>query len=239
LETVVTPRILAIIAWIVIGFAGGAVIFGELGPLFGFRHMEGSSAIFAVMVGAPLGILAGVVFAVSMLRRFKDDAAKTKRFANYSLLGIVAIVLGGVVFEMIRSRNDLEGVRISFQVRFPPGMTPPAKAEDIKAELRTPARTITPYNYYTSIDRQNGRPYVYNGFDIYSVAPKRVLALRFGDGPTYLFTLRVDPRPKAMKENFSEWYPVDEVDDNLPGKAPRAPLPGERREIRHGVSGGE
>jgi len=236
----VTAKIIAVIAWIVIGLAAGAVIFTEIGPLFGFRNMEGSSAIFGVFVGAPIGVLAGVVFAVSMLRKFKGDEARQKRFATFSLLGIVAIVLGGVAFEMIRTRDHLSGVSIGFQVRFPPGMTPPTERTSLKAEIRTPDGNLRSRNYYgADIDPGNGRPYVYDSFDVYRVASKRVVALRIGDGPTYLFTLRIDPRPKKMNEYFSDWYPVDQVDDNVPGKAPRAPLPGERLEIRHGISGGE
>jgi hypothetical protein len=234
-----TVRILAIIAWIVIGCVAGVVVVGELGQLSGVRQQEGNLAYFAVTFGAPLGIAAGVLFAIWMLRRFKDSETRQKRFVGFSFLGIIAVVIGGVAFEKIRTRDDIH-VGIGIQVRFPPGMTPPTERATIKAELRTPNGAVKSNNYYgAEIDPGNGRPYVYDSYDLYRAVPKRVVALRIGDGPTYLFTLRIEPRPKKQYVNFSDWYPVDEIDDNSPGKAPRAPLPGERLEIRHTVSGGE
>lgn len=46
---------LIVLVWGVIGLVGGMVIATEIGPLFGFRDMEGSSAIFGVFTGAPSG----------------------------------------------------------------------------------------------------------------------------------------------------------------------------------------
>lgn len=233
-------RILAIIVWVVVGGLAGGFLLTELGPLFGFSHREGNSAYFGLIAGTPIGIAAGVLFAVWMLRKFKGSEAAQKKFVGFSVLGVAAVVMGAVAVETVRTRDHLDGVSVGIQIRFPPGMTPPAERSALKAEIRTPDGIIKSKNYYgAEIDPGNGRPYVYDGFDVYRVAPKRVVAFRIADGPTYLFTLRIEPRPKKQLANFSDWYPVDEIDDNVPGKAPRAPLPNERLEIRHSVLGGQ
>ncbi len=99
---------LIVALWSIIGMAAGAVIFGELGPLFGFRNMEGSSAIFGAFAGAPLGLICGGFFGYRMAKGFGADAAKRKRLLLLTLGGIAALIAGGVIFETIRTRDYID-----------------------------------------------------------------------------------------------------------------------------------
>ena len=45
--------------------------------------------------------------------------------------------------------------------------------------------------------------------------------------------MQLPPRPESDPDRMSNWHGPDEVDDKTRGKPPRAPLPGEKLEIRY------
>lgn len=99
---------LIVALWSIIGMVAGSVILAELGPLFGVRHMEGSSAIFGAIVGAPLGLIGGGIFGYRMSKGYGEDIAKRKRFFLITLGGIAALIAGGVIFETIRTSDYID-----------------------------------------------------------------------------------------------------------------------------------
>jgi hypothetical protein len=80
--------------------------------------------------------------------------------------------------------------------------------------------------------REQGRALVYGHCYLKLVAPKRELHVRFAEGPTHVFRLRLTPRPEGWP--FTAWYPVDAMKDT-PDGATRPPRPEEVIEIRLGA----
>ncbi len=67
------------------------------------------------------------------------DTQRRRRFLLASLGGIAALVVGGVVFEMIRTRDDITSsggaMWLNAQIRLPPGVAAPDKDKKIVLEL--------------------------------------------------------------------------------------------------------
>ena len=127
---------LIVALWSIIGMVTGAVILGELGPLFGFRNMEGSSAIFGAFAGAPLGLICGAFFGYRMSAGYGADIAKRKRFFLITLGGVAALIAGGFVFELIRTSDYIDtsnqsAMFLNAQIRLPPGVAAPDKSNRI------------------------------------------------------------------------------------------------------------
>jgi MFS family permease len=201
----------------IIGMVTGSVILGELGPLFGFRNMEGSSAIFGVFVGAPLGLVCGGFFGYRMAKGFGEDAAKRKRFFLLTLGGIAALIAGGVIFETIRTSDYIDtqyqsAMWLNAQIRLPPGVAAPAKDKKIVMELRSDKETrkSSPYSE-PDWKITNGRAQAYASVEVYRATDKRTLAVTIGGGPTYLFNLKVPARPKKYSYE-GDWQKPDGVE---------------------------
>lgn len=208
---------LIVLVWGVIGLVGGMVIATELGPLFGVRHMEGSSAIFGVFTGAPLGLAAGAFFGFRRSRSYGDDARKRRRFLLASLGGIAALVAGGVVFELIRTRDYIDtsnqsAMSLNAQIRLPPGTAAPDKDKKIVLELRSDKETrkSSPYGV-PDWTLKDGHAQAYANVEIYRATDKRTLAVTIGNGPTYLFRLKAPARPKTYSYE-GDWQKPDAVE---------------------------
>lgn len=160
----------------IIGMAAGVVIATELGPLFGFRNIEGSSAIFGVFTGVPLGLICGVFFGYRMSAHYRDDIAKRKRLFLITLSGIAALIASGFIFEMVRTSDYIDTSNqsvmwINAQIRLPPGVAAPDKDKTIVIELRSDKET------------RKSSPYS---------APDWI------DGPVYLFKLKAPARRRNI-----------------------------------------
>ncbi len=81
------------------------------------------------------------------------------------------------------------------------------------------------------VRREGDREVIQGHFWVNKAAPKRIVAFRLGDGPTYLFTMRLRPRPAADGVLRNTWHGPDSVEDNA--GSTRAPSPGETIEIRY------
>ncbi|MBQ8102232.1 MAG: hypothetical protein IJ127_04895 [Afipia sp.] len=213
---------LIVALWSIIGMAAGSVIFGELGPLFGFRHMEGSSAIFGVFVGAPLGLIGGGLFGYRVSKGYGEDIAKRKRFFLITLGGIAALIAGGVIFEMIRTSDYIDtsnqsAMWLNAQIRLPPGVAAPDKSKKIVMELRSDKETrkSSPYSE-PDWKLTDGRMQAYSSVEIYRATDNRTLAVTIGDGPTYLFKLKVPARPKIYSYE-GDWQKPDAVEGAASG----------------------
>jgi hypothetical protein len=154
-----------------------------------------------------------------------------------------AVVLGSVAFEQYREsqrnpadptmiRPDGYGVSLIYEIRLPPGVSAPANLGRL-IELRTPDE-IKAADSASVVRKENGDRAVIQGhFRVYKVAPKRVVALRLGDGPTYLFTMQLPPRPRSDGSLRNNWHGPDSVEDKA---GTRAPLSNEAIEIRYTAS---
>ncbi len=213
---------LIVAVWSVIGLVGGMVIAAELAPLFGVRDMEGSSAIFGVFTGAPLGLIAGAWFGYRMAKGYGEDAAKRRRFLLASLAGIAMLVAGGVVFEMIRTRDYIDtsnqsAMWLNAQIRLPLGVAAPGKDKKIVMELRSDKETrkSSPYSE-PDWKFTDGRAQAYASVEVYRATDRRTLAVTIGDGPTYLFNLKVSARPKKYSYE-GDWQKPDGVEGAASG----------------------
>ncbi|TXJ32608.1 MAG: hypothetical protein E6Q28_01225 [Afipia sp.] len=213
---------LIVALWSIIGMAAGAVILGELGPLFGFRNMEGSSAIFGAFAGAPLGLICGGFFGYRMSKGFGEDIAKRKRFFLITLGGIAALIAGGFIVETIRTRDYIDtsnqgAMFLNAQIRLPPGVTAPDKSKKIVMELRSDKETrkSSPYSE-PDWKLTDGRMQATSSVEVYRATDNRTLAVTIGDGPTYVFNLKIPARPK--KYSFEgDWQKPDGVEGAASG----------------------
>lgn len=212
---------LIVLVWGVIGLAVGMVTATELGPLFGFRHMEGSSAIFGVFTGAPLGLAAGAFFGFWRSRGYGGDAQRRRRFLLASLGGIAVLVVCGVVFEMIRTRDDITSgggaMWLNAQIRLPPGTAAPGKDKAIVIELRSDKETrkSSPYGV-PDWTVKDGRAQATASVEVYRATDQRTLAVTIGDGPIYLFRLKAPARPKTYSYE-GDWQKADGVEGAASG----------------------
>lgn len=213
---------LIVALWSIIGMAAGAVIFGELGPLFGFRNMEGSSAIFGAFVGAPLGLICGGVFGYRMSKGYGEDIAKRKRFFLITLGGVAALIAGGFIVETIRTRDYIDtqsqgAMFLNAQIRLPPGVAAPGKDKKIVMELRSDkeTRTSSPYSE-PDWKLTDGRMQATSSVEVYRAADTRTLAVTIGDGPTYVFNLKVPARPKKYSYE-GDWQKPDGIEGATSG----------------------
>jgi len=207
---------LIVLVWGVIGMVTGAVILGELGPLFGFRNMEGSSAYFGLFAGAPLGLICGAFFGYRMSAGYGEDIAKRKRFFLITLGGTAALIAGGFIFEMIRTSDYIDtknqrAMWLNAQIRLPPGVAVPDKDKKIVMELRSDKETrkSSPYNV-PDWTIKDGHAQAYSSVEVFRATDKRTLAVTIGDGPTYLFKLKAPARSKTYSYE-GDWQKPDGV----------------------------
>lgn len=227
---------LLVILWTLIGFATAAVIGTELGPLFGFQNIEGSSAIFGVLFAGPMGAGLGGIAGFWLSQKLSGDLRRQKLAFGLPLLAIGVLALSGFLFESIRTWDRLDSYgdtySIGFQVRLPAGAPSPADVTigmELRSAKENPECSIHAYPHGLT---QQGDRYILSGRCVIRYAErKRILAMRIGGGANHLFTMRVAARPSAAV--YSEWFATDEIQDTAPGSKPRAPRPEERLEIRY------
>jgi hypothetical protein len=230
--------LLIVLLWALLGFVIGTTLGLAIAPLFGFPDMEGSPAIFAVLLAGPAGALAGVVAAVAILRRVPSGAKRT-RLAGITVAGIAGLMLIGWLATLLGGGGQLSqsASTIAFEIRLPPGMAAPKEKSDVEIRLRS-AKDNGKASLHDGLwRRQDGDRDVMRGvIEFFHVAKERTIAMRIGDGPTHLFKLRIPARPKSSPGLYEAWFPVDLVEDNMSGKGQRPPAAGEVSEIRYFVT---
>jgi hypothetical protein len=219
-EEVVGVKVALVIVWTIVGLVAGMFVFGELGPLFGYKDMEGESAYFAVMVGAPVGGLAGLFGAIAFARVHAGNRRRLAQGFIVPFAVAVAIPLGVYLYETIRTYDRLDSygnpVGIGFQVRLPEGMPSPAGAKvGIKLVSSKESPECDIYDAPYGLTEEDGRFILSGNCDLFYAVAERTLVVRIGDEPTYVYDVRVAARPQTG--TYSEWFPVDAVVDNGEG----------------------
>jgi phosphate/sulfate permease len=217
------------ILWMIIGAVAGLAIGDAIAPAFGFRHMEGMSAIFAVFFAAPVGAVGGAAFALWLARKY---AAQRRNIASYSLLAIVLAVTAGFVFEW--ATNDMldRPSNLVFEIRLPPG-APLPKWDAITGHLRSKGEDGSLIQAYGGggIGRDGDRPVLQGEVAIWRQTKDRVVTFRIGDGPVHLF--RIDHPAKPVETNaMTPWSRADLIEE---GKATRKPNESDAIEMRYRV----
>lgn len=226
-----------VLLWALLGCAAGVVLFGELSPLFGIRNMEGNAAYFGVLVGGPIGTIAGVIAGL-LLRPWLNADPRRKR---YAIVGSIAVLIGIPLsiwaYETWRTHDHLttrpNTWGLGYQVRLPAGEPTPA-GEKIGIELRSAKENFAcPVHDYPHGLTKQGEHFVISGnCPLFYAQSQRTILVRIGDRPTLIFNVRVKARPEAA--TYSDWFPVDEVYDNATGQK-RSPRPEEKYDIRYGA----
>jgi hypothetical protein len=207
---------LIVVVWGGIGLIAGLAIATELGPLFGWRRMEGMSAYFGLMFGAPPGLIAGAIFGYRMSRRFGEDTKRRVNFLFVTLLGVGAVIAGSVAFEAYRTRDDIisggGAMWLTCHVRLPEGMAAPANDTKVTLELRSDKemRRSSPYNV-AEWEMKDGRATMQNSVEVLRATTDRKAAVTIGDGPTYVFSVNAPARPKVYSYE-SAWMKPERVE---------------------------
>ncbi|MBI3699420.1 MAG: hypothetical protein HY242_03105 [Afipia sp.] len=205
--------VIIVIVWSVIGFIAGGMIATELGPLFGWRHMEGMSAYFGLLFGSPIGLIAGAVFGWRNAQHYGTDAKRRGNFLFLTLLGVGALVAAAFAFEAYRTRDDLEDTLwLTCYMRLPEGVSAPPKDTKSSLELRSAKETrrSSPYNV-PAWEMKDGRATAQNSVEVYRASADRKVAVTIEGGPTYVFKLDAPARPKRYSYE-GDWIKPDSVE---------------------------
>jgi hypothetical protein len=227
-----------IILAVVIGFAAGVALGMAIGPVFGFPRTEGSSAIFGVLIGGPLGAVMAGMLAFRVTRRFAGDETKQKVVLAGAVAVAAVLLLGPNPFgggELRPINPNGSSPNLWFEIRLPHGVPAPAKS-DVEAKLRMQGSPSTPTaSFYDNIWlAKDGEQIVIKGHvEMYARSPQRTLALSVAGKPTHLFALKLAEKPKYSDE-LGSWQATDQLEY---GGAQRPPAAGEAYEIRYRVHG--
>jgi hypothetical protein len=229
---------LLIVVWVLIGAITGGMLGGALGDAAA-NHPGDISAIFGgLVIGAPLGAAAAGFAARALTRKYPVGSPGRPRLVAATWVTPLAVVLGSVAFEMVRSADTLKpgggAAWLVYEVRLPPGSPAPAET-DVAAEFRTEKETRKQSfpGHDLDVVSVGDRAVIRGSFESYRTAQQRTLRIRIGNGPTHVFALKLlPPRPPlGYAKDFSEWHGAQDVEEA--GKPPRPPLPSESLEIRY------
>jgi hypothetical protein len=230
----VVVKVSIIVVWTVVGLVAGMLGIGEF---FGIPAMEGRAGMFGLFFGAPVGAIAGFFTGWWLAHRYRDNLRMQERVLGGTVAGAVAIVASAFLFETIRTYDRLDSYGnsygLSFQVRLLPDASSPAGATvgvQLFSSKENPQCDV--YDYPHGLTREGERWLVSGQCNIYFATSKRTLGVRMGGGPTHVFKMRVRAFPTSA--TYSEWFPVDEINDNATGQM-RPPRPEEMIEIRYGA----
>jgi hypothetical protein len=224
-----------LVLWALLGFVAGVFVLGEMAPLFGIRNMEGNAAYFGVLVGGPIGTVAGVTAALMLGRAIGDNVRRKRIVVIASLAVLIGIPLAIWLVETWRHHDHLttrpNTWDLGFQVRLPAGQPTPG-GEKIGIELRSEKENpkCSVHDYPHGLTKQGDHFVISGGCPLFYAQPTRTILVRIADQPTLIFDVRVQARPEAR--TYSDWFAVDEVYDNATGQK-RPPRPEEKYEIRY------
>ncbi len=229
-----------VFGWIVVGIAAGYVTGGLLGEI-GSNHPGDIGRLFVGgVMGVLLGAAGGAWLGWTLKQKYAGDERKRLWVAASPWIGLALVVAAGFAFETIRTWDNLlpsgGAAKINCQIRLPAGALMPAR-DDVLVELRTEKETRRPDLGSKHVERVGDRVVITAAIETYRTANTRIIALRIGQGPTYLFKLDLPARPPlgagpGLKDT---WHRPGQVDDNIDGKPPRAPQAGENPEIRYEI----
>jgi len=228
---------LIVIIWILFGAAAGGMLGGALGDVSA-NHPGDIGAIFGgLVVGALIGAVCAGLAGRALNRKFPTGSPGRQWLVAATWLTPVILVLGGFLFEMVRTADQLTpsggAAWLIYEVSLPPG-TPAPSADAVVAEFRTEKETRKQSfaGHGVEVERAGNRAVIKGSFETYRTAQRRAVRLRIGDGLTHEFVLKLPPRPPSgYSQGFSEWHGAEQVEEA--GQPPRPPLPNENWQIRY------
>jgi hypothetical protein len=193
-----------------LGIAGAAM----LAPMLGITSFEGASGYFAVFIGGPIGVLAGIIVGVVLASRLsgvRSGGAIAGRFGLVVLVifGLVAAGLAYMWFERDLVATGGPPPKLAFEIRLPPGTPAPAPA-DITIHLDS-AKSHNPATLVTQqFRRDDDRPVIVGSVEIYYRESSRLLVMRLPNQPDRIFALKLGKDPKHSKQ-LGPWQRVDHI----------------------------
>jgi hypothetical protein len=187
-------------------------------------------------VGALIGAVCGGLAGRALDRTFSADPQRRRYLTIGTLLLPAVVVLAGVLFETVRTRDELlpsgGAAKLHYEIGLPPG-TPVPRNDAVFLELRTEKEVRKPPYASVHADPVGDRIVLKSYFETSRTAKGRTIRLKLGDGPTYVFALKLmPPRPPAgYARDFHEWHGPDHVEET--GKPSRPPQPNENLQIRY------
>jgi hypothetical protein len=227
-----------VVIWVLVGAAAGGMLGGALGDAAA-NHRGDIGAIFGgFVVGALIGAICAGLAARALDRKFPDGSPNRQWLVAGTWMTPLIVVLGGVLFETVRTWDDLTpsggAAWLIYEINLPPGTPPPAQ-QAVVAELRTEKETRKQAyaGHGVHVERVGNRVVIKGNFETYKTAQRRTLRLRIGDGTTYEFVLRaLPPRPPSgYAKDYSGWQGAEQVEEA--GQPPRPPLSSESLQIRY------
>ena len=224
----------AILGWAAAAFAALAI-----SGYLGVSDFEGARAMTAMWgvgpIGGLLGLFGGIWLALRM-RGVKGFMAHATRMPIV-IVSFVALVSGGLwmAYELRPNLADNGAPpRLLFEIKLPPGITPPASRDAIGITLATEKNSM-PGALSSGQDRMDGdRPVITGSVEMYYRSSWRILELKLPGQPDHLFVLKLASRPKHDKE-FREWEHVTHVADTSDNR-PRMATPQDAFDIRYRVA---
>jgi hypothetical protein len=227
-----------IIAWVLVGTILGAFLGGALADASASHPGDIGLLFVGLVIGAPLGALGAGLAAAALSLQYPTGSPARSRLHTATWIAPLLVVLGGWLFETARTWDDLmpggRSAWVRYEVKLPPGTAAPAEAE-VLAEFHTDKETRKQSfpGHDLEVERLAGQPVIRGSFETYKTARRRSIRLRIGDGPIYVFELKLLPsRPdRGYAKSYSDWHGAEQVQDG--DKGHRSPRPDEELEIRY------
>jgi len=228
--------LLAGIAGAIIGYAASGSVAAVLANVMGMSNFEGAIGYFAFFGIGPIGGLVGLIAGIWIVLHRRGFRAGAIAGRGVIVIAAIAVLVAGTlalfyVNRSIIAPNSLPP-QLMFEIRLPPGVAP-ADQSDISIMLDTDKNSMPAWLAKKWVRTEDGRAILSGGVELYYRTSQRILALRFANGPTELFTLKLAASPKYT-EAFGDWHRVDFVHE--PGaEQPRRADASSQYEIRYYV----
>jgi hypothetical protein len=163
-------------------------------------------------IGAGLGLIVGTLLALRFHGGYRAAGAL---FGRGILAGIVSgsfiigsAMAGGPLFDAI-GLNPLAPT-LEFEIRLPPGSSPPSAHDDIQIELHTDRNQILAN--LREIAREGDRPVLRATAPLVFRTAQRTIVMSLAGEPVRVFRLRIPARPTPSPE-YGPWQQVDFMED--------------------------
>ena len=94
------------ITWVFVGLVAGGMLGGELADLSANHRGDIGALLGGGLMGAMLGAVGGGWLGLTLTRKFAGDKRKLDMLAGGTWIGIGFLVLGTIMFEMIRESSQ-------------------------------------------------------------------------------------------------------------------------------------
>lgn len=221
----------AVLGWIA---ATAAALF--LSGYYGVSDFEGARAMGSIFFFGPAGGLVGLIAGVWLALRLRaGQAVGGKALALRipvvlaALSGLVAAVIGILYWYSPILNPNGASPRLAFEIRLPPGVTPPATGLDVSLFTEPNSMPAT----LAETQRRDGDRIVLSGeVELAYRSPWRILELEMPGTPKQIFVLRLSARP-GHDRAFRDWEHVSSVGNGT--DHPRLATDADAYDIRYRV----